>query len=72
MDPTPIASNAFAQYGALLFVAISGWLVAYKLWGALEAARAELKALNEKVTQALTGNTSAITMLCERLGGKGR
>lgn len=67
MDPTPIASQVFVQYGALAFVAASGWVAAYMLWGALNRARVEIAALNEKIIVALSNNTQAVTMLSERI-----
>jgi hypothetical protein len=71
MDPTlaPIATHAVAQYGALAFMAVSGWVVAWFLWGALTKARAELAAQGERILTALTNNTQAMTLLAERLQG---
>lgn len=80
MDPalTPIASNAFAQYGALGLLAVSGYIVAWFLWKALgqartdfaeqmKAVRADLAAINERVISALEKNSQAMTLLAERL-----
>jgi hypothetical protein len=64
-----IASNAFAQYGALGVLAVSGWVVAYLLWQALKQARLDYAALNERVLTALGNNTQAMTLLAERLRG---